>query len=84
MQHGRARRTPSQFICHCRRSAAIKSACANEESTKQFLILPVIGALGYDYTDPLVVQPELLPISAREYPSASITLSCATAIPSSR
>jgi len=40
------------------RSAAIKSACANEESTKQFLILPVIGALGYDYTDPLVVQPE--------------------------
>lgn len=40
------------------RSAAIKSVCNNEESTKQHLVLPVIGALGYDYTDPFVVQPE--------------------------
>ena len=40
------------------RSAQIKSACANEESTKLYLILPVVGALGYDYTDPFVVQPE--------------------------
>jgi hypothetical protein len=40
------------------RSAAIKSVCSNEESTKQFLVLPVLGALGYDYTDPRVVQPE--------------------------
>lgn len=40
------------------RSAHIKSACANEESTKLYLVLPVIGALGYDYTDPFVVQPE--------------------------
>ncbi|WBT39459.1 type I restriction endonuclease [Hyphomicrobium sp. DMF-1] len=40
------------------RSAAIKSACSNEESTKLYLVLPVIGALGYDYTDPFVVQPE--------------------------
>ncbi|WP_439542180.1 hypothetical protein [Hyphomicrobium sp.] len=41
------------------RSNVIKSHCTNEESTKLYLILPVIGALGYDYTDPLVVQPEL-------------------------
>lgn len=41
-----------------KRSVAIKSSCSNEESTKHFLILPVIGALGYDYTDPFVVQPE--------------------------
>lgn len=41
------------------RSNIIKSHCNNEESTKLYLVLPVIGALGYDYTDPLVVQPEL-------------------------
>jgi hypothetical protein len=40
------------------RSAAVKSACTNEESTKLYLVLPVIGALGYNYTDPFVVQPE--------------------------
>lgn len=40
------------------RSAAIKSACGNEESTKLYLVLPVIGALGYDYTDPFEVKPE--------------------------
>jgi len=40
------------------RSAAVKHTCANEESTKHFLILPIVGALGYDYTDPFVVQPE--------------------------
>lgn len=40
------------------RSAAIIPACTNEESTKHFLVLPVIGALGYDYQDPFVVQPE--------------------------
>jgi len=40
------------------RSATILAACANEESTKHFLILPIIGALGYDYTDPYIVQPE--------------------------
>lgn len=40
------------------RSAVIKSTCVNEESTKQFLVLPVIGALGYDCTNPFEVQPE--------------------------
>lgn len=40
------------------RSAAVKSACMNEESTKLYLVLPVIGALGYNYTDPFIVQPE--------------------------
>lgn len=30
----------------------------NEESTKLFLVLPVLSALGYDVTDPTVVQPE--------------------------
>jgi hypothetical protein len=40
------------------RSAAIRSACTNEESTKLYLVLPVVGALGYEYTDPFIVQPE--------------------------
>lgn len=41
-----------------KRSAAIKSACTNEESTKLNLVLPLIVALGYDYRDPFEVQPE--------------------------
>lgn len=40
------------------RLSAVKPSCANEESTKQFLVLPVLGALGYNYMDPCVVQPE--------------------------
>ena len=40
------------------RSAVIKSNCDNEEGTKQFLVLPVIAALGYDCSNPFEVQPE--------------------------
>jgi hypothetical protein len=40
------------------RSAAVRSACANEESTKLNLVLPFIVALGYDYRNPFEVQPE--------------------------
>lgn len=40
------------------RSASIKSACTNEESTKLNLVLPIIVALGYDYRNPFEVQPE--------------------------
>ena len=40
------------------RSATIKSACTNEESTKLNLVLPIIVALGYDYRNPFEVQPE--------------------------
>lgn len=40
------------------RLETIRPVCANEESTKHFLILPIIGALGYDYSDPFIVQPE--------------------------
>ncbi len=40
------------------RSASVKAVCASEESTKLYLVLPVISALGYDCTDPFVVQPE--------------------------
>lgn len=40
------------------RSVHIKGACANEESTKHYLVLPVLAALGYNVTDPYEVQPE--------------------------
>ncbi len=40
------------------RLPTIRSVCTNEESTKLFLVLPVLNALGYDVTDPNVVQPE--------------------------
>lgn len=35
-----------------------KGACTNEESTKLFLILPFLRALGYDPLDPYEVYPE--------------------------
>lgn len=40
------------------RIPTIQPVCMNEESTKLFLVLPVLNALGYDVTDPAVVQPE--------------------------
>ena len=40
------------------RSATIAKACKNEESTKLYLVLPVLGALGYNFSDPHEVQPE--------------------------
>lgn len=46
------------LVMVAQRSAAIKAACTNEESTKLNLVLPLIVALGYDYRDPFEVQPE--------------------------
>lgn len=40
------------------RSIALAGACHNEESAKLYLVLPVLGALGYDYSDPRVLKPE--------------------------
>ncbi len=48
----------SRLIDIARRLPSIRSVCTNEESTKLFLVLPVLNALGYDVTDPTVVQPE--------------------------
>lgn len=48
----------ANLLAVAERSAAVKAACANEESAKQYLILPFFGALGYDYSDPFEVQPE--------------------------
>lgn len=48
----------SKLTAIAERLPTIQSVCTNEESTKLFLVLPVLNALGYDVTDPTVVQPE--------------------------
>lgn len=48
----------SKLTAIAERMPTIRSVCTNEESTKLFLVLPVLNALGYDVTDPTVVQPE--------------------------
>jgi len=48
----------ASLLAVAERSAGIKFNCDNEEGTKQFLVLPVIAALGYDCTNPFEVQPE--------------------------
>lgn len=40
------------------RLRGVKSACTNEESTKLYLILPLLAALGYDPTNPYEIYPE--------------------------
>jgi predicted type IV restriction endonuclease len=41
-----------------KRSVGLMGACGNEESTKLYLALPMIGLLGYDYSNPYEVYPE--------------------------
>lgn len=48
----------SRLTAIAARLPSIRSICTNEESTKLFLVLPVLSALGYDVADPTVVQPE--------------------------
>jgi predicted type IV restriction endonuclease len=41
-----------------KRSVAVMAACGNAESTKLYLALPMVGLLGYDYSNPYEVYPE--------------------------
>jgi hypothetical protein len=41
-----------------KRSISLMAACGNEESTKLYLALPMLGLLGYDYSNPYEVYPE--------------------------
>ena len=41
-----------------KRSVSIMTACTNIESTKLYLVLPFLGLLGYDFTDPFEVYPD--------------------------
>lgn len=40
-----------------KRAQSVAKACNNDESTKMYLVLPLLRALGYDSTDPLEVYP---------------------------
>lgn len=46
------------LLAVAKRSVSIMTACSNEESTKLYLVLPFLGLLGYDYTNPYEVYPE--------------------------
>lgn len=46
------------LLAVAKRSVSIMAACTNEESTKLYLVLPVLGLLGYDFTNPYEVYPE--------------------------
>lgn len=41
-----------------KRSFSIVTACSNVQSTKLYLVLPVLGLLGYDCSDPFEVYPD--------------------------
>ena len=48
----------SGLMAVAKRSIGIMAACTNEESTKLYLVLPMLGLLGYDFTNPYEVYPE--------------------------
>jgi hypothetical protein len=41
-----------------KRSVGIMTACTNEQSTKYYLVMPFLGILGYDYSNPFEIYPE--------------------------
>jgi predicted type IV restriction endonuclease len=46
------------LLALAKRSVSIMTACTNIESTKLYLVLPFLGLLGYDFTDPFEVYPD--------------------------
>lgn len=48
----------TSLMAHARRCISLMTACTNEESTKLYLVLPFLGLLGYDFTNPNEVYPE--------------------------
>ena len=51
-----------------KRSVGLMSACGNEESTKLYLALPMLGLLGYDYSNPYEVYPEHMALFDPNHP----------------
>jgi predicted type IV restriction endonuclease len=53
-----------------KRAAGVAKACNNDESTKLYLVLPMLRALGYDSSDPLEVYPnhETDPVTGEDGP----------------
>jgi hypothetical protein len=48
----------SELLAVAKRSAGLMKACNNEQSTKLYLVLPMLGLLGYDATNPYEVYPD--------------------------
>ncbi|MFS8036564.1 type I restriction endonuclease [Xanthobacter sp. AM11] len=48
----------ARFVEFAKRAVNAAPRCANEESTKMFLVVPMISFLGYDHLDPSEVFPE--------------------------
>lgn len=48
----------AKLVEFAKHSVGIMGACTNEQSTKFFLVMPFLGLLGYDYTNPYEVYPE--------------------------
>jgi hypothetical protein len=47
-----------RLVAHAQRAVTAAPRCANEESTRLFLVLPFVGLLGYDQMNPHEVFPE--------------------------
>ena len=41
-----------------KRSMGMRAACTNQECTKLYLVLPMLGLLGYEYSNPYAVYPK--------------------------
>ena len=65
------------LVAIAKRSVGLMSACGNEESTKLYLVLPILGLFGYDYSNPYEVYPQILPPTPIS-PTRSTWRSCAT------
>lgn len=46
------------LVSLAKRSVGLRGACTNQESTKLYLVLPLVGLLGYDYSNPYAVYPK--------------------------
>ena len=46
------------LLAMAKRSVGMMSACTNQECTKLYLVMPFLGLLGYDYSNPYAVYPK--------------------------
>lgn len=46
------------LMAMAKRSVGMMSACTNQECTKLYLVMPFLGLLGYDYSNPYAVYPK--------------------------
>lgn len=46
------------LVTMAKRATGLMSACTNQEATKLYLVLPLLGVFGYDYSNPYAVYPQ--------------------------